>query len=518
MPPLPSPSTNDYGHADHDIGFLELPMFDDALIWPPSRQSNSNAIPLNLAGVEPPLLPFAQPPFTPAPHGDPLLGTDFRRDDGPARGCSNERATRQESPAQLENALLLFSKPSLTGTLLDEHQQPVQLTMTAEMSGMFFVAENIFSDEQSERRELTCYRRNLWQCLGVAALSQQPRYVIDEQGNESAITQLMASITAQESISGNPTDIVSTSWKTTDSITGNAVWAVGSPSVCPFPLPHNTLYRESDSPRFKMAWTRLQFKHSTANNGRRKGPQQHYVVQIHLHAETATGRCLKLAEIHSSPVIVRGRSPRNFESQKEIPVSCIQRPGKRPLPDTTVPVEDDSGHADAPSPSVSDQFRRRSEEDVISRHSDRLQSTEPSDVSLLQDRHRPRSTTEQQRKRLATSPGTPSSTAHTLLSPTMDSADVLSLSLFEDEPAHVQQDGQSPILSNHTASAHSVYPDEEDDAYYEYFPLTADDWFVLPILLIYDGRVSSNGVQDATHRSRLLPSHEPLHDFLSRRP
>jgi hypothetical protein len=31
-----------------------------------------------------------------------------------------------------------------------------------------------------------------------------------------------------------------------------------------------------------------------------------------------------------------------------------------------------------------------------------------------------------------------------------------------------------PILSNYTASVHSAYPGDEDDAYYEYFPLAAD--------------------------------------------
>lgn len=353
MPPLPSTSTacdipeiHDHGCVD-EMDMLGLPMFDDPLIWPPPRHgsSGSSALPLDLNGAAP-LLQFAEP-FSSA-----------RGSNESAQGRSKDPPVPQEPGMQLENALLLFSKPVMAATLLDELRRPVQLTMTAEIGGMFFVAEDIFNDEQAERPELTCYRRNLWQCLGDVALSQQPKYVLDEQGNEFAITQLMASVVAKESISGNPTDIVSTSWKTTDPVTGNALWAMGSPPVCPFTLPsNNTFYREPVGPSFKMAWTRLQFKHSTANNGRRKGPQQHYIVQVHLHAETDMGACLKVAEIHSSPVIVRGRSPRNFGSQKEIPISSVQRPDKRPFLDATAPADDEPGRAHTPSTSTPRQVR-----------------------------------------------------------------------------------------------------------------------------------------------------------------
>ena len=75
-----------------------------------------------------------------------------------------------------------------------------------------------------------------------------------------------------------------------------------------------------------VAWKRLQFKHATANNGRRKGLQQHYVVQINLLVKSKSGEYIKVAEIQSGPVIVRGRSPRNFDNRKEVPLG-----DKRPL-------------------------------------------------------------------------------------------------------------------------------------------------------------------------------------------
>ena len=44
-----------------------------------------------------------------------------------------------------------------------------------------------------------------------------------------------------------------------------------------------------------IAWGRLQFKYATANNGRRKGLQQHYRIQITLMAKLeGDGQLIKL--------------------------------------------------------------------------------------------------------------------------------------------------------------------------------------------------------------------------------
>jgi hypothetical protein len=93
-----------------------------------------------------------------------------------------------------------------------------------------------------------------------------------------------------------------------------------------------------------IAWKRLQFKHATANNGRRKGLQQHYVIQINLMATLATGECVKLAEIQSGPIIVRGRSPRNFDSRKDVPLSERKlEPKQRTMSDAAPAVKVDPG-------------------------------------------------------------------------------------------------------------------------------------------------------------------------------
>lgn len=199
--------------------------------------------------------------------------------------------------------------------------------MSAELYGMFFVAEDVFAGENTGRPlELTCYRRNLWQCSGQITLPRHLSHLVDDQGQEVPIIELAASISAMESIEGKPTEIISIPWKSSSASTvphASNHEDTKSPTAPPrVPLDLST-GQELDHNRVSLpiSWKRLQFKHATANNGRRKGLQQHYVVQINLLSKTKTGEFAKIAEIQSGPVIVRGRSPRNFDSRKDVPLS-----------------------------------------------------------------------------------------------------------------------------------------------------------------------------------------------------
>jgi len=59
---------------------------------------------------------------------------------------------------------------------------------------------------------------------------------------------------------------------------------------------------------------------ATANNGRRKELQQHFVLHLKLHGTLANGQKMVLSELTTAPIVVRGRSPRNFQARKEIPL------------------------------------------------------------------------------------------------------------------------------------------------------------------------------------------------------
>lgn len=195
--------------------------------------------------------------------------------------------------------------------------------MTAELYGMFFVAEDVFSGESTGRPlELTCYRRNLWQCSGQITLPKNLSHLKDEQGQQVTVDALSASITAVESIEGKPTEIINIPWKTSNPQTGPGEDAkvAGEPPKIPLEL---STAQEADDIRVTLpvSWKRLQFKHATANNGRRKGLQQHYVVHMNLMAKSKSSNdTIKIAHIQSGPVIVRGRSPRNFDGRNDVPL------------------------------------------------------------------------------------------------------------------------------------------------------------------------------------------------------
>ena len=190
---------------------------------------------------------------------------------------------------------------------------------------MFSIAEDVFEGQgetTGRPLELTCYRRNLFQISGSVALSRSLGRVVLDQGRNAQITELYASLTATESIEGKHTDIISVPWKTG---IANGASSEDKSGTAPAPIPIDlSSNQESDSIQvtIPIAWRRLQFKYATANNGRRKGLQQHYQIQIALMAKVeGEDQAVKIAEINSNNIVVRGRSPKNFDSSKDVPLS-----------------------------------------------------------------------------------------------------------------------------------------------------------------------------------------------------
>jgi hypothetical protein len=206
--------------------------------------------------------------------------------------------------------------------------------ITAELNGMFSVAENVFEGDAAGRPlELTCYRRNLFQIAGSITLSRSIDRILSEMGQQAHITELMIELTATESIEGKKADIISVPWKTgNDHGNGNharpnsaAAGTDEKTGMAPLPITLDLQSNQEGDPlvaTIPIAWKRLQFKNATANNGKRKGLQQHYLVHISLLARTELdNELVKIAEIQSNPIVVRGRSPKNFDSSNEVPLS-----------------------------------------------------------------------------------------------------------------------------------------------------------------------------------------------------
>lgn len=446
---------------------------------------------------------------------DPFSYSSRQFEPAPNRDVLHE----EESPQELDNKLLGFSAPVSSATVIDETGQFSETAMTAELYGMFFVAEDVFGGETSGRPlELTCYRRNLWQCSGQISLPRIVTNVVNEQGIQIPIFELVASITATESIENKPTEIISIPWKNASAPPGDESKIVGAPLNITLDLASG---QEIDANRVSMpiSWKRLQFKHATANNGRRKGLQQHYVVRIGLHGKSKSGDLIKLAEIQSGPVIVRGRSPRNFDSKKDVPLTGDNKRVERrntATPDSSaVKLARENSQAfmhrypslgniqqpnewtaspsipqPIPSPHISQTphpAKRVAISSSVSRPPIPAWSSEPSNL---------------------TKPSTVQNIRGVV--PRQNSSLPINLSLSEDErsPNRSSSDLQSPQPGKAAAvvgqnTDHS--PSEDADPLYEYFPLTVDDWMP-PVDAVYRPHVVHHTIVPPEMKAQQLRS------------
>lgn len=225
-----------------------------------------------------------------------------------------------------DNKLLSFSAPSFSYTLLDYTYRRTTISLSAQLHGMFFLAESPWAsagDAQPPPSELTCYRRNLFQITGDITLPRTLRYIMTEQGEQIPIIGQELVISATESTEGNAVKIISVPWKTPANPNAAASTedkAEREPPSIPLDL-SNVQEMSTDFASFPFQWKRLQFRIATANNGRRKELQQHFLVKLKVIATLATGGKITICEVQSGAIIVRGRSPRNFQSRKDMPLS-----------------------------------------------------------------------------------------------------------------------------------------------------------------------------------------------------
>ncbi|KAL4977841.1 protein pacG [Aspergillus desertorum] len=250
-----------------------------------------------------------------------------------------EPAPSAEPPADSSidhnNKLLSFSMPVYPWTLLDYSFRRASISISAQLHGMFFLAESPWTTSPTENSppqqgaELTCYRRNLFQITGSVTLPRALRYIITDTGDRIPIVAQELTVSATESVEGNSVKIISVPWKTpaandackdAGNSSNNAAKVEREPPAIPLDMLTGQDL-DVDYATFPIAWKRLQFRVATANNGRRKELQQHFVVRLRVIATLSTGMKTPICEVHSGPVIVRGRSPRNFQSRKDLPLS-----------------------------------------------------------------------------------------------------------------------------------------------------------------------------------------------------
>ncbi|KAE8450467.1 hypothetical protein EG329_006197 [Mollisiaceae sp. DMI_Dod_QoI] len=76
----------------------------------------------------------------------------------------------------------------------------------------------------------------------------------------------------------------------------------------------------SNQPAVEATFERIQFKNATANNGKRRAAQQYYHLLVELFADVggshASDRWVKIASRMSAQMVVRGRSPGHYQSER----------------------------------------------------------------------------------------------------------------------------------------------------------------------------------------------------------
>ena len=430
---------------------------------------------------------------------------------------TNEIPNGDNPSIERDHKLLSFSQPTFNHVLLDHLGRQATLSVSAQLHGMFFLAEAQTLNEESTAPppppELTCYRRNLFQITGNIMLPKSLRYVYTNQGQQIPILSQELVVSATESTEKNNVKLITVPWKTPIAPGQSAPEDKVEREPLPVALGFVTTQDiDQDYTNIPFQWKRLQFRIATANNGRRKELQQHFVIHLKVLATLANGQKLELCESHSGAVIVRGRSPRNFQARKDMPLngsgSHVRKASHAPQISRNS-TGDSSQLPNQPqsqpqkSMPTSTPVMNEAHPPAMSVHS----FFDPNDLSIPPDMFNnilsnplpkgPMTALPPDTMRFQIDPNYPASSPDVVRKPLMSKTGPISLSLIEEDPTpkrtpEVKREGSTPSKRmfpppprppsfnlNTIAS-----PDESADSLYEYFPLGLDDWMP-PVDAVY---------------------------------
>jgi NDT80 / PhoG like DNA-binding family len=222
-----------------------------------------------------------------------------------------------------DHRLLSFGKLPDKHTIVDSQGRVQQIELTAQIHGMFFLSElaTPAGENHLMQPELTCYRRNLFQISGGVTTPRGSLSIMTEHNNRIPIVSMEVVISATESVDNHVVKLIVIPWKTPPP---NSPEIPTGQEHEPVPIPLLPFDEGPDAnPDFTVypiAYRRLQFRIATANNGRRRELQQHFTLHLNVVGTLANGTKSNVCETATAPIVVRGRSPRNFQARKEIPL------------------------------------------------------------------------------------------------------------------------------------------------------------------------------------------------------
>jgi hypothetical protein len=163
-----------------------------------------------------------------------------------------------------DHKLLAFRRSQDKLTVLDQHGRVQSLELSAQLHGMFFLSEmpSNASDGTALQPELTCYRRNLFQISGSLITPRGQLSVVTESGESVPVNSMEVTISAIESVDGNPVRLIVIPWKTPppNSPEINQSPDQEPPSLPLIPLQDDGAEPEGEYAVYPIGWRRLQFR------------------------------------------------------------------------------------------------------------------------------------------------------------------------------------------------------------------------------------------------------------------
>lgn len=279
--PAPSSLWHNYGSPVHMHTGRFNPTMEPGLPNPPTAPPQQAPRPRNSShSLEQPPYPYSRfPQEEPEPydrHQHPGLA--------PHQSYPNLKRTysqtEQQSPYQdmgqeirddnsklnvnHDHKLLSFKRAQDKTTILDQHGRIQQLELSAQLHGMFFLSEmpSNATDGSILQPELTCYRRNLFQISGSLVTPRGQLSVVAESGETVAVSNMEVTISAIESVDGNPVRLIVIPWKTPPP---NSPEISQGPDQEPQSLPlipfqDDPTENEGEYAVYPIGWRRLQFR------------------------------------------------------------------------------------------------------------------------------------------------------------------------------------------------------------------------------------------------------------------
>jgi hypothetical protein len=309
----------------------------------------------------------ASPPPLHTHNSYPSLKRAFHHSEGLPLGENpqefREEAAEATKPAiNQDHRLLSFGKLPEKHTLIDNQGRVQHIELGAQIHGMFFLSElaTPSGDGLLVQPELTCYRRNLFQISGSATTPRGSISLMSEGGGRVPIVSMEVAISATESVDGNVVKLIVIPWKTPPP---NSPEIPSGQEHEPSPIPLAPFDEgpdaHSDLTVYPIAYRRLQFRIATANNGRRRELQQHFTLHLNVVATLANGTKINVCETSTAPIVVRGRSPRNFQARKEIPlVGSSSARGQQPELHVSTNILPGDGKSKSARPQTTLEFPR----------------------------------------------------------------------------------------------------------------------------------------------------------------